>query len=161
MNTTIYYFLIYIAEALICIQYTSNIFSDRFSHFKTFIAIFILYSTLFIISLLQNPYINVIVFFIFHIFIFCCLFQTTKLNAVFHSLILTITMIFTELIVLTIYSNISVHFYTEIYIHHITLVMAIISKLLYFIITFFISHTLLKNSNNTIPFSLENVFSYV
>ena len=45
MNTTIYYFLIYIAEALICIQYTSNIFSDRFSHFKTFIAIFILYST--------------------------------------------------------------------------------------------------------------------
>lgn len=34
MNTTIYYFLIYIAEALICIQYTSNIFSDRFSHFK-------------------------------------------------------------------------------------------------------------------------------
>ena len=56
MNTTIYYFLIYIAEALICIQYTSNIFSDRFSHFKTFIAIFILYSTLFIISLLQNPY---------------------------------------------------------------------------------------------------------
>ena len=133
MNTTIYYFLIYIAEALICIQYTSNIFSDRFSHFKTFIAIFILYSTLFIISLLQNPYINVIVFFIFHIFIFCCLFQTTKLNAVFHSLILTITMIFTELIVLTIYSNISVHFYTEIYIHHITLVMAIISKLLYFI----------------------------
>lgn len=48
MNTTIYYFLIYIAEALICIQYTSNIFSDRFSHFKTFIAIFILYSTLFI-----------------------------------------------------------------------------------------------------------------
>ena len=65
MNTTIYYFLIYIAEALICIQYTSNIFSDRFSHFKTFIAIFILYSTLFIISLLQNPYINVIVFFFF------------------------------------------------------------------------------------------------
>ena len=158
MNTTIYYFLIYIAEALICIQYTSNIFSDRFSHFKTFIAIFILYSTLFIISLLQNPYINVIVFFIFHIFIFCCLFQTTKLNAVFHSLILTITMIFTELIVLTIYSNISVHFYTEIYIHHITLVMAIISKLLYFIITFFISHTLLKNSNNTIPFSSRECF---
>lgn len=158
MNTTIYYFLIYIAEALICIQYTSNIFSDRFSHFKTFIAIFILYSTLFIISLLQNPYINVIVFFIFHIFIFCCLFQTTKLNAVFHSLILTITVIFTELIVLTIYSNISVHFYTEIYIHHITLVMAIISKLLYFIITFFISHTLLKNSNNTIPFSSRECF---
>lgn len=39
MNTTIYYFLIYIAEALICIQYTSNIFSDRFSHFKTFIMV--------------------------------------------------------------------------------------------------------------------------
>lgn len=34
MNTTIYYFLIYIAEALICIQYTSNIFSDRFTILK-------------------------------------------------------------------------------------------------------------------------------
>lgn len=119
MNTTIYYFLIYIAEALICIQYTSNIFSDRFSHFKTFIAIFILYSTLFIISLLQNPYINVIVFFIFHIFIFCCLFQTTKLNAVFHSLILTITMIFTELIVLTIHFKYKCAFlYRNLYTSH-------------------------------------------
>lgn len=48
MNTTIYYFLIYIAEALICIQYTSNIFSDRFSHFKTFIAIF------FILNIIHN-----------------------------------------------------------------------------------------------------------
>ena len=45
MNTTIYYFLIYIAEALICIQYTSNIFSDRFSHFKTFIAILVVSKT--------------------------------------------------------------------------------------------------------------------
>jgi hypothetical protein len=70
-------------------------------------------------------------------------------------------MIFTELIVLTIYSNISVHFYTEIYIHHITLVMAIISKLLYFIITFFISHTLLKIATIPYHFLLENVFSYV
>lgn len=49
MNTTIYYFLIYIAEALICIQYTSNIFSDRFSHFKTFIAIFY-----FILNIIHN-----------------------------------------------------------------------------------------------------------
>ena len=67
-------------------------------------------------------------------------------------------MIFTELIVLTIYSNISVHFlYRNLYTSHYSR-NGYNQQLLYFIITFFISHTLLKNSNNTIPFSSRECF---
>ena len=104
MTTTIYYILVYFAEALICIQYTSTVFFKRHSQFKTYFTIFILYSVLFALSFLQNPYINTISFVLLQGLAFYFLYHTTLINAFFHALILTITMTFTELIALTIFS---------------------------------------------------------
>ena len=153
MTTTIYYILVYFAEALICLQYTSTVFFKRHSQFKTYFTIFILYSVLFALSFLQNPYINTISFVLLQGLAFYFLYHTTLINAFFHALILTITMTFTELIALTIFSYTSFNFYENINFNNSTTVMVIICKLLYFIVSFFISHTICHKNSNEIRFS--------
>lgn len=158
MNTTLCYFLIYFAESLIFTQYISTIFSNVKLWFKIFFAIEILYTVLFLISNIHNPYINTACFFFFHILFFYLFLQTSRLNAFFHSLALTVVMMLTELIVLALFSNISLHFYNNIYEYQNTILISILSKLLYFFITFLISHMLSRNNNNVIISFKEGLF---
>lgn len=159
MNTSICYFLIYFAESLICLQYISKVFSNLYSCFKTYITIFALYLVLFGISNFQNPYINSIAFFIIHFALFYYLINTAPLHSFFHALILTIVMMLTELIIILIFSNISFRYYNEMSQYQDAILLSILSKLLYFFITYVISNIISKNSNNHIMISFkEGVF---
>ena len=148
MNTAICYFLIYFSEALICIQYTSNVFSCVHSKIKTYSSLAVLYIALFLISFLYNPYINSLMFFFFNAAFFYFLIHTTRLNAIFHSIILTVIMLLCELLVLAFFSKISLKFYADINQYENVFIISFFSKLLYFVITYIISHIISKKKSN-------------
>lgn len=159
MNTALCYFLIYFAEALIFIQYISNVFSKSYPRLKTYTATTAAYIILFLISFTHNPYVNSITFFILHIALLCIFIHATPLSSIFHALILTVIMLLTEIIVLAFFSNISLRYYSEIYRYQNTILISIFSKLLYFFITFVISHIISKNKNRNISLSFkEGIF---
>lgn len=103
MNTALCYFLIYFAEALIFIQYISNVFSKSYPRLKTYTATTAAYIILFLISFTHNPYVNSITFFILHIALLCIFIHATPLSSIFHALILTVIMLLTEIIVLAFF----------------------------------------------------------
>lgn len=131
---TICFSIIYMLEACILWQYCESLFSSRHSGPVKALALFFSYLLLFILSLSENFWIN---FFMFLIINFCyilSIYKVRPLTAFFHSFLITIIMVLSELVIFSILSYFVPNYYDEENHFWNMVILTIPSKLLYFLI---------------------------
>ena len=152
MSVIFCYSLIYIVEAIILVQYVSNIFECRISYIKRYSILSVLFCIAYCISFLQIPILNSISF-LLATFIFMKLTTTSSINVLlFHSILLLVIMSLSELIVMGLFSAFSYNIYNKLSDYISLYVISFLSKLLYFVVTYFISHRL-THKEDSIHFS--------
>ena len=156
MSAAVCYFLVYFAEALILLQYSSNVFELQNFFDKT---IYITYSTI---------YPNIFYFirsyrFIKYCFIFVATYVFLKISTMensatlfFHSAVMIVIMTLCELASMGVFSKFSYHFYSNMNDTVLLYSVSFLSKLLYFVIIYFISHKLSSTRSN-IRFSIYEI----
>lgn len=139
MESIICHFFIFLVEAVILWQYTFNLFTDKCSPRRKITALSALYFILFAASFSGSKWLNVALYLVIN-FIFltvwCC---PGWYSAFFHSSILTAVMILCELMVYYIITYFSPLFFAGEDIHNLA-VFATLSKLIFFIIVYILSH---------------------
>lgn len=134
------YFIIYLIEAFILLQYTSALFEAKYRKRMEVPFLVILYSAIYPLSFINNYFLNAVAFFgVNFIFIFV-MYRTSVQLALFHSAISTAVMSASEMFVLNIISRYTTGFFTGER-HNFNLVLlATFSKFIYFLIFYLLSH---------------------
>lgn len=155
--TALCYFFIYVSEALILSLYCSNVFTSERRPFFHYGLIMLIYGILYAISFLQNPYINICTFILLNFLYIAYMYRQKLPTALFHIFIITVSMAASEEIILSIFTNLASALYSN-SINTVSLFLAsILSKLLYFLILYFISHYV-SNANESSAISMKETF---
>lgn len=139
MEIILCYFIIYIIEALILLQYASSIFDCKQSKHMEKVIVFALYMLQFLCSLLNYSWLNTFSFFISNLIFFLVCYYIKWYSALFHAAITTCLMTISELVVYSFapHFSLSVHGSG----HILTLIpYGFVSKTLYFLILYFLSN---------------------
>lgn len=144
MEKTIFFITAYIFEAFIVWQFCSRMFISVYTKKIEGICLFALYFVLFIISLAGITWINTIFFILFNFIFIILLYKEQWYSAVFHSLVITIAMNFSELAVISC-GNLAPTFFTEQLYARNMLILMVSSKLLYLFVLQVIIHIFKKN----------------
>ena len=110
MEHIILYFFGFISEAVIVWQYSSNLFKPSHNRKIRLSILCILYTVLFLLSLLEHTWINISAFFLANTFFMYKLYKLKFLLALFHSAIFTSIMGISEIAVFGIISRFFPHF---------------------------------------------------
>ena len=110
MEHIILYFFGFISEAVIVWQYSSNLFKPSHNRKIRLSILCILYTVLFLLSLLEHTWINISGFFLANTFFMYLLYKLKFLLALFHSAIFTSIMGISEIAVFGIISRFFPHF---------------------------------------------------
>lgn len=137
MTFTIFYIILYILEAFILWQYCTNALVPRKGKTLELISCIAGYGLLYLLSQLDLFWSNLISTFVVHFLIILVAYKHKWYTVLLHSAITTMMMASTELIVLAIVSRFTSNIYAELSYFALG---TFISKLLYFIILFAISH---------------------
>lgn len=137
MAFTIFYIILYILEAFILWQYCTNALVPRKGKTLELISCIAGYGILYLLSQLDLFWSNLISIFVVHFLIILVAYKHKWYTVLLHSVITTMMMASTELIVLAIVSRFTTNIYAELSYFALG---TFISKLLYFIILFAISH---------------------
>lgn len=153
MSAAVCYFLVYFSEALILLQYSSNVFEYKIFSIKRYILLTILFIPIYFISFAHIALLNTALFFV-ATFVFLKI-STMENSATlfFHSAIMIVIMTLCELASMGIFSKFSYHFYSNMNDTVLLYSVSFLSKLLYFVIIYFISHKLSSTRSN-IRFSI-------
>lgn len=151
MEYLVLYFFIYLFEALILWQYTSNLFFSRYTKRKEGIVLLCLYAGLFFVSFMQHIWLNVVTFCLFNFIFIFCMYQSKWYSALFHSLISTAIMTLSELIT----SNILFSARTD---FSFLLMLSIFSKLIYFLSLYSLSHIFRIKNRSYRPSTKASIF---
>lgn len=141
MNNVIYYSFCYIVEAIIFWQYCSSLFIPKQSFKRRLAVLCSLYFFIFILSLFELTLLNAILYFSVN-FIF--LITQYKLNwqlSLFHSTLLTAIMAMCELLVYSIISRFTPHFFSNKDLYNF-LTFPVFNKLIFFTIIFILTQFL-------------------
>ncbi|MGN0353263.1 MAG: sensor histidine kinase [Roseburia sp.] len=157
MGTIICYLFIYFVEALIFSQYCSTIFTCTANPVIRYGSLTLIYSFLFGISFLANPYLNTGLFLLLNLLYLHFIFHTKWLTSLFHAFIVTSAMGFSEVIILALFSNFAYDFYKNLSHFGNLSLLSISSKLLYFLILYFISHHFSSTEKNSSVSARENI----
>lgn len=157
MEIIICYLIAYLAEALIIKQYCSILFLSKYSYQTELLIIFTLYSILFGISFLENPLWNIASFFIINFFLIFFLYDIRWTTALFHSMIVTIVMSLTEVVLVSIVSNLAATFYNSGAHLKNAIALLLTSKPFYFLFLYCISHIMAKSSKNNEKISVREI----
>lgn len=134
MSIRLCYLVIYILEACIFWQYCRNLFSSKYSMRREAFALLFCYSLLYIGAFYENIWINFSLFLIINFFYLFLIYNLKYLTAFFHSLFVTMIMILSEMGILSIISYFAPDFYDERTYFRNLVILAITSKLPYFLI---------------------------
>lgn len=134
MGQVLVYFVIYIAEAFIAWQYFSAVFFSKFRKRVIFLTLSIGYLILFFISFKEIYWLNTISFFLINLICIPILFKADIKKALFHSLILTVTMNVTELLMMNTLALIYKDFSAYAKELSIFVLLATASKVLYYFV---------------------------
>ncbi len=134
MGQVLVYFVIYIAEAFIAWQYFSAVFFSKFRKRVIFLTLSIGYLILFFISFKEIYWLNTISFFLINLICILILFKADIKKALFHSLILTVTMNVTELLMMNTLALIYKDFSAYAKELSILVLLATTSKVLYYFV---------------------------
>lgn len=156
MSAAVCYFLVYFAEALILLQYSSNVFEYKISSIKRYILLTVLFIPIYFISFAHIGLLNTALFFV-ATFVFLKI-STMENSATlfFHSAVMIVIMTLCELASMGIFSKFSYHFYSKMNDTVLLYSVSFLSKLLYFVIIYFISHKLSSTRSN-IRFSIYEI----
>lgn len=140
MEILLCYAIIYLVEALILWLYCNDLFAPRYTARKTALSLFVLYSLLFFLSLLDIYQLNAVAFLAVN-YIFLHIFYNAKWSsALFHTGITTIAMEFGELLAFSFYPDFARHFYEIRPDIGLLFIRSFFSKLIYFFIIYILSH---------------------
>lgn len=134
MAIYICYAAIYFWEACIFWQYCQTLFPPKYTRLGESIVLLLGYSVLYMGSLYKNGGINLLLFFIVNFICIAIMYRTKILTALFHALFVTMMMLLSELGILSIQSYFIPDFYEEQTHFRNLVILAVISKLLYFLI---------------------------
>lgn len=145
MENAICYAFGYIIEAITLAIYTTRLFVRRrpSENLRTkLLPLAGLYLTLFFISLLQLPVLNLTSFVIFHFLYFMTQYQLKWVMALFHSVLLAILMFLSELILYTFFPQFLPSFYEGEYFFWHSLTLTTLTKIIYCTVIFILLHLL-------------------
>lgn len=134
MMITICYLIIYIFEACILWQYCQNLFQTDFSRKTRCMVLFFCYCLLFAVSLNENFWINFFMFLFLNFIYIFFIYDLKCLAAFFHSFLITVIMVLSELVVFSILSHFAPDFYNDKTYFRNLVILSVPSKLLYFLI---------------------------
>ena len=146
MEITICYFFIYLVEGFILLQYASNMFYPKTKVFAKISLLVILYTGLFAISFSENFVLNTLSFLLVNFIYLCIIYHTKWLSAFFHATILTVAMGFSELLIYSLMTHFAPAFFSNASHFRNLALLAVFSKILYYIITLIL--TLFLRVNN-------------
>lgn len=141
MSNVIYFSFCFLVEAIIFWQYSSSIFVPKRPVNKQIFVLSILYFILFLASLLESALLNTLLYFSVN-FIF--LITQYKINwqlTLFHSTILTAIMALCELLVYSVISRFTPHFFENKDLYNF-LTFPVINKLVFFTVIYILTHIL-------------------
>ncbi len=155
MEMLFYYILVYFVEGIILWQYCSRLFVPKTNVPIRIFLLSILYSTLAVIFTIKSVNINALLFlcanFIFMLFAY----NVSYISALFHSLLTTVIMGLTELAVANFLPDMLGNYFVSPDFKQNFVVHAILSKSLYFLILYFISHILSPSTEQKQPIKKE------
>ena len=144
MESIISYFLCFIVEAIIVVQYASHLFNAKRTSGNRLTTLCALYTILFIVSLFNNRPINMLLYLTAN-----CIFLSTQYEvnyrfALFHSVLLSAVMGMCELIIYYMIERFTPRFFAQMDQFYNTIIFILCSKLLFFAIIYLLTH-ILKN----------------
>lgn len=158
MSIMICYIIIYILEACILWQYCQNLFPAKYTRQREAIVLFLCYSVIYIASLFKNIWINFLMFLLLNFIFLLLIYQLKLLTALFHSMFITTAMTLSELCVIGILSYFAPDFYAEMTYFRNLVILAVISKLLYFLILQCTSIYIKQRITRELSFSKSTLF---
>lgn len=158
MYTALCYLCLFFSEALILALYTSNVFVlNKMSSYR-YIVLSLLYFFLYLISFLQLPIVNAICFFIANFLYIKFSTEEKSSSVLFHT---SITFAFAnigEILVLSCFSHFAHNLYANFSDIKTLFLLSFLSKLLYFLGLYFISHKISSSKDQTNVSLFENIF---
>ena len=158
MTYNICYLLIYISEAIIFTYYCSNLRTDKTSKLGYHFLVILMYTILFLLSFLRNPFVNTGFFMLFNFLFLLLMVKTNWTSALFHTAIITSAMGLSEVVIFAIFSSIPNDIFNQLLNPNKVLLLSILSKLLYFIVVYVISHIFLSNNEEASISMAESIF---
>ena len=140
MKILLCYVIIYLVEALILWLYCNDLFIPRYTVRRTALTLFVLYSLLFGLSMLNIYPLNAVAFLVASFLFIYFLYDTKLTSALFHTGVITISMSFGELISLSLFPDFARNFYEARSDISQLLVCVFLNKLIYFFIVYVLSH---------------------
>lgn len=134
MSIRVCYLVIYILEACIFWQYCRNLFPSKYSRRREAFALLFCYSLLYIGAFYESIWINFSLFLMINFFYLLLTYNLKYLAAFFHSLFVTMIMVLSEMSILSIISYFAPDFYDERTYFRNLIILAVTSKLPYFLI---------------------------
>ena len=157
MSITICYAVIYFLEACILLQYCRNLFTGKRSAAFRITALTVGYFILFAGSFQENFTLNLILFLSVHVIFLYLAYDLKPLTALFHSLFITITMVLSELVIISLLSYFAPDFYNERTYFRNVVILSVISKLIYFFILQFTSYYIQKRFSRKLVYDKSSL----
>lgn len=142
MENIISYFLCFLVEAIILLQYASHLFIAKRSLKKRLVMLCILYTFLFVTSLFNIKWLNMSLYLIANFVFLITQYDLKYRLAFFHSAILAAVMGMCELVVYSIIERSTPNFFAQMEYFYNTIIFIICSKILFFAIIYIVTHFL-------------------
>ena len=152
MEIYICYFFLYLIEALILWQYTTNLFQSKFNKLREGFFLACIYCTLMFIYMNQDFLMNTLTFLLGNFLFLIVMYRVKWYSALFHSFITTIVMGTSELMVFSSMSHFAPDFFAERKYFRNLVILSIFSKTIYFIILYFLSRFFKEKNEKKTPF---------
>ena len=149
MVNTICYFFGFLVEAMILWQYSCNLFPARHTRPRRLAVLCGLYFMLFCVSLSEAIWINLVLYFLLNFIFLVTQCSLNRYAAVFHSSVLTAVMAMSELIVYAITKRFAPHFLDNDREFYHLLFFSVLSKLIFFAVTYILIHLMQNPKKNT------------
>lgn len=144
MENYIYYFFAYFIEALILWQYCSAIFLPKRPKSTRAGFLFLLYTILSVVFMVNLVSINALLFFLANLMFIFLMFHGNLFSALFHAALTTAILGLSELATVSIFPNMAHDFYNPLLHQQYFILHMMLSKLIYFLLLFILSHILPK-----------------
>ena len=151
MENYIYYSFADFIEALILWQYCSAIFHSKRAMAIRAGFLFLLYTILSVVFMLNLVSINALLFFLANFMFIFLMFHCNLFSALFHAALTTTILGLSELGAVSIFPNMAHDFYNPTHHQQYFILHMMLSKLLYFILLFILSHILPKQKESEQP----------
>lgn len=149
MKNALLLFFCYAVEALIMWQYSTSLFIPKRSNKMKASALIICYFITFLLSIYDQLFVNLISFLLINFIFLYTQYELKCEMVLFHSSIVTAIMAMSELAPYGIISRFFSHFLSDPSLFHDKILFAVLSKLLYFLIIYFLSHIFKHQKNST------------